>query len=87
MENTLKTYSTLKTLVYRSYIVCSNEKHLHSELKYLWDVFHQNNSYPYGFINSVFDKVQDDFTRQQTVAPLPDTDVLNDVRKQTLLLP
>ena len=43
--------------------------------------------FPYTFINSVFDKVQDDFTKQQTVAPLPDTAVLNDVRKQTLLLP
>ena len=29
----------------------------------------------------------DDFTRQQTVEPLPDNVVLNDARKQTLLLP
>ena len=28
-------HSTLKTLVYRSYIICSNEKYLPSELKYL----------------------------------------------------
>ena len=27
------------------------------------------------FINRVFDKVKDDFTRQQTVEPLPDTAV------------
>ena len=33
------------------------------------------------------DKVQDGFTRQQTVEPLLEADVLNDVRKQTLLLP
>ena len=44
-----------------------------------------NNSY--WFINRVFDKVQDDFTRQHTVESLPDTAVLNDARKQTLLLP
>ena len=44
-----------------------------------------NNSY--WFINRVFDKVQDDFMRQQTVEPLSDTAVLNDVRKQKLLLP
>ena len=44
-----------------------------------------NNSY--WFINRVFDKVQDDFTRQHTVESLPDTAVLNDVRKRTLLLP
>ena len=80
-------HCTLKTLVYRSYIICSNEKHLHSELKYLRKVFHQNNGYPHWFINRVFDKVPDDFTRQQTVYPLSETAVLNDTRKQTLLLP
>ena len=80
-------HSTLKTLVYRSYIVCSNEKHLHSELKYLQKAFHQNNGYPPWFINRVFDKVQNDFTRQQTVDPLPNTAVSNDVKKEMLLLP
>ena len=80
-------HSTLKILVYRSYIICSNERHLHSELKYLWNIFHQNNGYPRWLINTVFDKVQDDFTRQQTVDPLLDASVLNDARKQTFLLP
>ena len=80
-------HSTLKTLVYRSYIFCSNEKHLHSELKYLRKIFHQNNGYPHWFIDRIFDKVQDDFTKQETVDSLPDTAVLNDVRKQTLLPP
>ena len=77
----------MKTLVYRSYTDCSNEKHLHSELKYQRKFFPQNKCYPHWFINKVFSKVQDDFTRQQTVEPLPDTAVLNYVRKQTLLLP
>ena len=54
---------------------------------YLRKNFHQNNSYPHWFINRVFNKVQDDFTRQKTVKPLPDTAVLNSVRNQTLLLP
>ena len=80
-------HSTLKTLVYRSYIVCFNEKHLHSELKYLRTFFDQNKGYPHWFINRVFDKVHIDFTRQQAVDSLPDTAFLNDVRKQTLLLP
>ena len=31
--------------------------------------------------------MKDDFTREQTVEPLLDTDVLNDVKKQMLLLP
>ena len=77
----------MKTLVYHSYIFCSNEKHLYLELKYLRKVFHQNNSYPHWLVNRVFHKAQDDFRKQKTVKPLPDTSVLNDVRKQTLLLP
>ena len=79
-------HSPLKILVYHSYIICSNEKHLHSELKYLRKFFHQNNGYPHLFINRVFDKVQDDFKRQQTADSLSNTAVLNDARKQTLLL-
>ena len=35
----------------------------------------------------MIDKVKDDFTREQTVEPLLDTDVLNDAKKQMLLLP
>ena len=38
------------------------------------------------FTNRVFDKVRDDFTRQQTVESLSETAVLNYVRKQTLFL-
>ena len=44
-----------------------------------------NNSH--WLINRVFDTAQGDFTRQQAVEPLLATVVLNDVRKQTLLLP
>ena len=62
-------------------------KHLYSKLNYLLKVFYPNNSYAYWFINRVFEKVQDNYTRQQTLDPLKDTAVLNDVRKQTLLLP
>ena len=75
----------LKTLAYRGCILCSDENHLHLELKYLRKVFHQNNGYQHCFINRVFGKVKNDFTRQQTLEPLQDTAVLNDVRKQTLL--
>ena len=49
--------------------------------------FDQMNGYPLLLINRGFDKIQDNFTRQQTVEPLPDTVVLNDVRKQRLRLP
>ena len=49
--------------------------------------FDQMNGYPLWLINRGFDKIQDNFTRQQTVEPLPDTVVLNDVRKRRLRLP
>ena len=40
-------YGTLKTLVYRAYIVCSDNQHLESELNYLKEVFHNFNAYPH----------------------------------------
>ena len=39
--------STLKTLVYRSYLICSNDHYLTLKLKYLWKVFKEYNNYPY----------------------------------------
>ena len=39
--------STLKTLVYRVYIVCSDNQHLESELHYLRKVFHNFDSFPH----------------------------------------
>ena len=62
-------------------------KHLYSKLNCLLKVFYPNNGYPYWLINRVFEKVQDNYTRQQTLDPFKDTAVLNDVRKQSLLLP
>ena len=46
-------YSTLKTLVCRVCIVCSDNQHLESELNYLRKVFYNFNSYPYWFITKV----------------------------------
>ena len=46
-------YSILKTLVYRAYIVCSDNQHLESERNYLRKVFHNFNSYPHRFITKV----------------------------------
>ena len=43
--------STLKTLAYRVYIVCSDNQHLESELHYLKKVFHNFNSYLHWFVN------------------------------------
>ena len=62
--------STMKTLVYRGYIICSNDKYLYLELKYLQKGSHHNKDYSYWFSNRVFDKVQDNFMRKQTVEPL-----------------
>ena len=50
-------YSTLKTLVYRAYIVYTDNQHLESELNYLRRVFHNLNSYPHWFITKVVNEV------------------------------
>ena len=51
-------YSTLKTLVYRAHIVCSDTQHLESELNYLRKVFRNFNLYPHWFIAKVVNEVK-----------------------------
>ena len=62
--------STLKTLVYRAYIVFSDNQHLESELHYLRKVFHNFNSYPHWFITKVMNDVKNDLN-EQIVPPTP----------------
>ena len=57
-------YSTLKALVYRAYIVCSDNQHLESELNYLRKVFRNFYSYPHWFIAKVVNEVNNDFNKQ-----------------------
>ena len=56
-------YITLKTLVYRAYIVCSDNQYLESELNYFRKVFRNFNSYPDWFITKVVNEVKDDFNK------------------------
>ena len=73
-------YSTLKTLAYRAYIVCSDNQHLESELNYLRKVFHNFNSYPHWFITKVVNEVKNDFNKQTvpTTPHIETTDGEND---------
>ena len=80
-------YSTLTTLVYREHIVCSDNQHLESELKYLKKVFHNFNSYPHWFI---INEVKNDFNKQ-IVPPTPHIETTdgekNNIRKPMMILP
>ena len=57
-------YSTPKTLIYRAYIVCSDNQHLESELNYLKEVFHNFHLYPHWFITKVANEINNDFNKQ-----------------------
>ena len=82
-------YSTLKTLVYHVYIVCSDNQHLESELNYLTKVFH-NFSYLHWFITKVIYEVKNDFNKQ-IVPPTPHIKTTdsekNNIRKPMMILP
>ena len=83
-------FSTLKTLVYRAYIVCSDNQHLESELNYLRKVFHNFNSYPHWFTTKVINEVKNDFNKQ-IVTPTPHIETTdsenNNIRKPMMILP
>ena len=56
-------YSTLTTLFYHAYVVCSDNQHLESELNYLRKVFYNFNSYMHWFITKVINEVKNDFNK------------------------
>ena len=82
-------FSTLKTLVYRPYFVCSNNQHPESELNYLRKVFDNFNSYPHWFITKVIIDVKNDFTKQ-IVTPTSHIETTdsenNNIRKPIVIL-
>ena len=82
--------SIFKILVYRAYIVSSDNQHLESELNYLREVFHNFNSYRHWFITKVVPEVKKNF-KKQIVPPTPHietTDGENDnIRKPMMILP
>ena len=56
-----------KNLIYRSYLICSNNHYLTLELKYLRKVSKEYNNYPHWFITQVFNDVNKIFNQQQEV--------------------
>ena len=64
-----------------------NEKHFRSELKYLRQLFHQNNGYSHWLITRVFQKLNEDLMRQYSEEPLPCISMLIVVKKQRFSLP
>ena len=81
--------STLKTLVYRSYLVCSNDHYLTLELNYLRKVFNEYNNYPHWFITQVFNDVNNVFNQQHQTTDINNTTIAeeNNSKKQIMKLP
>ena len=73
---------TLKTLLLRTFVVCSNEQLLNMEIEHLRNVFDHTNSYPKAVIQNVISKV-----REEQSAPLVNIKVSHqdDVSKSHLL--
>ena len=61
-----KRYTT-KTLVYHSYLICSNYHYLILGLNYLRKDFKEYKNYPHWFITRVFNYVNKTFNQQQGV--------------------
>ena len=55
---------SLKALVYRSNLICSNDHHLTLELEYLQKGFKEYNNYPHWFITLDFNGVNKIFKKQ-----------------------
>ena len=82
--------STLKTLVYRAYIFCSDNQRLESEFNYLMKVFHIFNSYPHWFLTRVINEVKNNFIKQ-FIPPTTHQETIdgenNKIRKPIMILP
>ena len=50
---------TLKSLISRVYMICSNQSLLEKELKHLKNIFHKKNGYPLWMINQVMERVKE----------------------------
>ena len=51
---------TLKTLLLRAFVVCSNEQSLNRGTEHLRNVFHHTNGYPKAVIQNVISKVKEE---------------------------
>ena len=55
---------TLKTLLLRAFVVCSNEQLLNKEIEHLQNVFHHTNGYQKAVIQNVISKVKEEQSAQ-----------------------
>ena len=77
---------TLRTLVRRAYVVCSNDHYLGCELEHLKRVFHQQNDYPIWVINKVFKEFQSKHKETPPIAT-DNEERNNNVKNNLLVLP
>ena len=55
---------TLKTIVEQAYVICSTDKILERELKYLEKVFHEENNYPKYIVKEILHKTFEEHSRK-----------------------
>ena len=75
---------TIRTLIRRAHIVCSNQQYLEKEMTYLKHVFHEKNGYP----NWVCENVKKEFesTRIKNIPEIvPETE--NPTNEKLLIIP
>ena len=68
---------TLKLLISRAYMVCSNKTLLEKELKHLKHVFHKINGYPWWVIDQVSTSFQENINKSKSSEHYPDTSGLS----------
>ena len=79
---------TIRTLVNRAYIICSDNNYLQQELKHLERVFHIQNGYPLWIIKQIMKEVKENMislVTPQNDTPLQNTN--NDRKIHPLMLP
>ena len=78
---------TLKSLISRAYMVCSNETLLEKELKHLKHVFHKINGYPWWVIDQVSTSFQENINESKSSEHYPDTSEQPVEKMYSLILP
>ena len=79
---------TLRTLINRAYLICSNKELLHKELAYLRSVFLKKNGYPLSTIKQLMKEIEES-QKQKEVTQVSTTDQPNQQEQNvhSLLLP
>ena len=78
---------TLKSLISRAYMVCSNETLLEKELKHLKHVFHKINGYPWWVIDQVSTSFQENINKSKSSEYYHDTSEQPAEKMYSLILP